>query len=128
MARIASVVIPSEKQVWIALTYIFGIGRTTSKAILAEAKIEPTTRVKDLTEAEEQKINDIISSKYQVEGDLRRLVTNNIKRIKDINSYKGVRHKAGLPVNGQRTRTNARTRKGKAIAVGGAQPKAASKT
>ena len=128
MARIASVVIPSEKQIETALTYVYGIGPTTSKAILAEAKIEPTTRVKDLTEAEEQKINDIISSKYQVEGDLRRLVTNNIKRIKDINSYKGVRHKAGLPVNGQRTRTNARTRKGKAIAVGGAQPKAASKT
>ena len=129
MARIASVVIPSEKQVWIALTYVFG-DRThkPTKAILAEAKIEPTTRVKDLTEAEEQKINDIISSKYQVEGDLRRLVTNNIKRIKDINSYKGIRHKAGLPVNGQRTRTNARTRKGKAIAVGGTQPKAASKT
>ena len=128
MARIAGVTIPADKQVWIALTSVYGIGRTTSKAILAEAKIEPTTRVKDLTEAEEQKINDIISSKYQVEGDLRRLVTNNIKRIKDINSYKGVRHKAGLPVNGQRTRTNARTRKGKAIAVGGAQPKAASKT
>ena len=84
--------------------------------------------VKDLTEADEQKLNDIISSKYSVEGDLKRLVTNNIKRIKDINSYKGLRHKAGLPVNGQRTRTNARTRKGKAIAVGGAQPKAASKT
>ena len=128
MARIASVVIPSEKQVWIALTYVYGLGRTTSKAILAEARIEPTTRVKDLTEAEEQKIKDIISSKYQVEGDLKRLVTNNVKRIKDINSYKGIRHKAGLPVNGQRTRTNARTRKGKAIAVGGAQPKAASKT
>jgi len=114
MARIASVVLPSDKEVWIGLTYIYGIGRTTAKAILAEAKIEPTTRVKDLTEADEQKINDIISSKYQVEGDLKRLVTNNIKRIKDINSYKGVRHKAGLPVNGQRTRTNARTRKGKA--------------
>ena len=128
MARIASVVIPSEKQVWVALTYVYGIGRTTSKAILAEAKIEPTTRVKDLTEAEEAKINEIIASKYRVEGDLRRLVTNNIKRIKDINSYKGVRHKLKLPVNGQRTRTNARTRKGKAIAVGGAQPKAASKT
>ncbi len=128
MARIASVVIPSEKQVETALTYIYGIGPTTSKAILAEAKIEPTTRVKDLTEAEEQKLNDIISSKYSVEGDLKRLVTNNIKRLKDINSYKGLRHKAGLPVNGQRTRTNARTRKGKAIAVGGAQPKAASKT
>ena len=128
MARIANVTIPSEKQVWIALTYVFGIGRTTSKAILAEAKIEPTTRVKDLTEAEVQKINDLISAKCTVEGDLKRLVTNNIKRLKDINSYKGVRHKAGLPVNGQRTRTNARTRKGKAIAVGGAQPKAASKT
>ena len=127
MARIAGVTIPSEKQVWIALTYVYGIGRTTSKAILAAAKIEPTTRVKDLTEADEQKLNDIIS-KYTVEGDLKRLVTNNIKRIKDINSYKGLRHKAGLPVNGQRTRTNARTRKGKAIAVGGAQPKAASKT
>jgi small subunit ribosomal protein S13 len=84
--------------------------------------------VKDLTEAEEQKINEIISKNYQVEGDLKRLVTNNIKRIKDINSYKGIRHKVGLPANGQRTRTNARTRKGKAIAVGGAQPKAASKT
>jgi len=127
MARIAGVTIPNEKQVWIALTSVYGIGRTTSKAILAEAKVEPTTRVKDLTEADEQKLNDIIS-KYTVEGDLKRLVTNNIKRIKDINSYKGLRHKAGLPVNGQRTRTNARTRKGKAIAVGGAQPKAASKT
>ncbi|MBQ3261321.1 30S ribosomal protein S13 [Candidatus Saccharibacteria bacterium] len=128
MARIASVVIPSEKQVEVALTYIYGIGLTTSKAILAEAKIEPTTRVKDLTEAEEQKLNDIIANRYSVEGDLKRLVTNNIKRLKDINSYKGLRHKAGLPVNGQRTRTNARTRKGKAIAVGGTQPKAASKT
>ena len=128
MARIASVVLPSEKQVETALTYIYGIGPTTSKAILAEAKIKPTTRVKDLTEADEQNLNDIISSKYSVEGDLKRLVTNNIKRLKDINSYKGLRHKAGLPVNGQRTRTNARTRKGKAIAVGGAQPKAASKT
>lgn len=128
MARIASVVLPSEKQVETALTYIYGIGPTTSKAILAEAKIKPTTRVKDLTEADEQKLNDIIANKYSVEGDLKRLVTNNIKRLKDINSYKGLRHKAGLPVNGQRTRTNARTRKGKAIAVGGAQPKAASKT
>ena len=128
MARIANVTIPSEKQVWIALTYVFGIGRTTSKAILAEAKIEPTTRVKDLTEAEVQKINDLVGKNATVEGDLKRLVTNNIKRLKDINSYKGVRHKAGLPVNGQRTRTNARTRKGTAIAVGGAQPKAASKT
>ena len=128
MARIAGVTIPADKEVWIALTSVYGVGRTTSKAILAAAKIKPTTRVKDLTEADEQKLNDIISSKYAVEGDLKRLVTNNIKRIKDINTYKGLRHKAGLPVNGQRTRTNARTRKGRAIAVGGAQPKAASKT
>ena len=92
------------------------------------ANIEPTTRVKDLTEAEEQKLREIIDNDYTVEGDLQRLVANNIKRLKDINNYKGMRHKTGLPVNGQRTRTNARTRKGRAIAVGGTQPKAASKT
>jgi len=89
MARIAGVTIPSEKQVWIALTYVYGIGETTSRAILAAAKIEPTTRVKDITEAEEQKINEIIKNGHLVEGDLKRLVTNNIKRIKEINSYKG---------------------------------------
>ena len=128
MARIAGVVIPSDKQVHIALTYIHGIGRTLARDILAAAKIEPTTRVKDLTEAEENKIREIIDSEYTVEGDLQRLVTNNIKRLKDINAYRGLRHKAGLPTRGQRTRTNARTRKGRAIAVGGTQPKAASKT
>ena len=128
MARIAGVVIPSEKQVQIALTYIYGIGPKHASSILAAAKIEPTTRVKDLTEAEEQKLREIIDSEYHVEGDLQRLVANNIKRLKDINSYKGMRHKTGLPVNGQRTRTNARTRKGRAIAVGGSQPKSASKT
>lgn len=128
MARIAGVTIPADKQVWIALTYVYGIGETTSRTILAAAKIEPTTRVKDLTEAEEQKLRDIIDSDYVTEGDLQRLVTNNIKRLKDVNAYRGLRHKAGLPTRGQRTRTNARTRKGKAIAVGGAQPKAASKT
>lgn len=128
MARIANVTIPSDKQIWIALTSVYGIGRTTSKAILAAAKIEPTTRVKDLSEADEQKLNKIISEQYMVEGDLKRLVNNNVKRIKDINSYRGLRHKAKLPVRGQRTRTNARTRKGKGVAVGGAQPKAASKT
>jgi len=128
MARIAGVVIPAEKQVQIALTYIYGIGRKHSRDILAAAKVEPTTRVKDLTEAEEQRIRDIIDRDYTVEGDLQRLVQNNIKRLKDINSYRGLRHKAGLPVHGQRTRTNARTRKGKAVPVGGAQPKAASKT
>ena len=128
MARISGVVIPSEKQVQIALTYIYGIGPKHSRDILAAAKIEPTTRVKDLTEAEEQKLRDIIDNDYVTEGDLGRLVANNIKRLKDINAYRGLRHKAGLPTRGQRTRTNARTRKGKAVAVGGAQPKAASKT
>lgn len=128
MARIAGVVIPSEKQVQIALTYVYGIGPKFASTILAAAKIEPTTRVKDLTEAEEQRLRDIIDTDYTVEGDLQRLVTNNIKRLKDVNAYRGLRHKSGLPVNGQRTRTNARTRKGKSVAVGGAQKKAASKT
>ncbi len=128
MARISGIVIPAEKQVQIALTYIYGIGPKHSRDILAAAKIEPTTRVKNLTEAEEQKLRDIIDNDYVTEGDLGRLVANNIKRLKDVNAYRGLRHKAGLPVRGQRTRTNARTRKGKSVAVGGAQPKAASKT
>ena len=128
MARISGIVIPAEKQVQIALTYIYGIGPKHSRDILAAAKIEPTTRVKDLTEAEEQKLRDIIDNDYVTEGDLGRLVANNIKRLKDVNAYRGLRHKAGLPVRGQRTRTNARTRNGKAVAVGGSQPKAASKT
>ena len=128
MARISGVVIPAEKQVQIALTYIYGIGPKHSSTILAAAKVEPTTRVKDLTEAEEQRIREIIDKDYTTEGDLQRLVQNNIKRLKDVNAYRGLRHKAGLPTRGQRTRTNARTRKGKAVAVGGAQPKAASKS
>ncbi|MEI6053824.1 MAG: 30S ribosomal protein S13 [Candidatus Saccharibacteria bacterium] len=128
MARISGVTIPSEKQVQIALTYIYGIGPKFAQSILAAAKVEPTTRVKDLTEAEEQRLREIIDSNYTVEGDLQRQVTNNIKRLKDVNSYRGLRHKAGLPVRGQRTRTNARTRKGKGVAVGGAQKKAVSKT
>lgn len=128
MARISGVTIPAEKQVHIALTYIYGIGPKHSRDILAAAKVEPTTRVKDLTEAEEQRIREIVDKDYMTEGDLQRLVTNNIKRLKDVGAYRGLRHKAGLPVNGQRTRTNARTRKGKSTAVGGTQPKAASKT
>lgn len=128
MARIAGVVIPAEKQVQIALTYVYGIGPKTAATILAAAKVEPTTRVKDLTEAEEQRIREVIERDHIVEGDLQRMVTNNIKRLKDINAYRGLRHKSGLPVHGQRTRTNARTRKGRAVAVGGAQPKAATKT
>jgi small subunit ribosomal protein S13 len=128
MARIAGIVIPAEKQVQIALTYIYGIGPHFASTILAAADVKPTTRVKDLTEAEEQRLRELIDRDYTVEGDLQRLVTNNIKRLKDINSYRGLRHKAGLPVHGQRTRTNARTRKGRAVAVGGAQPKSATKT
>ena len=128
MARISGVVIPAEKQVQIALTYIYGIGPKHASTILAAAKIEPTTRVKDLTEAEENKIREIIDRDFMVEGDLQRLVSNNVKRLKDVGAYRGLCHKSGLPTRGQRTRTNARTRKGKAVAVGGAQPKAATKT
>jgi small subunit ribosomal protein S13 len=128
MARIAGVVIPSDKQVQIGLTYIYGIGPKVAADILKAAKIEPTTRVKDLTEAEETRLRDVIGADYLVEGDLQRITANNVKRLKDINAYRGLRHKAGLPTRGQRTRTNARTRKGRAVAVGGAQPKAASKT
>jgi small subunit ribosomal protein S13 len=128
MSRIAGITIPSEKQVGTALTYIYGIGPKFAETILTEAKIDSTTRVKDLTEAQEQRIREVIDSNYTVEGDLQRQVTNNIKRLKDISSYRGLRHKNGLPVHGQRTRTNARTRKGKGVAVGGTQKKAASKT
>lgn len=128
MARIAGVTIPTEKQVQIALTYIYGIGPKHASSILAAAKIEPTTRVKNLTEAEERKLREIIDADYTVEGDLQRLVTNNIKRLKDVGSYRGLRHKNNLPTRGQRTRTNARTRKGRAVAVGRSQPKSASKT
>ena len=128
MTRIANVVIPSEKQVQIALRYIYGIGPKHAADILAAAKVEPTKRVKDLTEAEEKAIRDEVDANFTVEGDLQRIVANNIKRLKDIQSYRGERHKKNLPSRGQRTRTNGRTRRGKRIAVGGAQPKAASKT
>lgn len=128
MARIANVVIPSEKQVQIALRYIYGIGPKHAEQILAATKVEPTKRVKDLTEDELKKIRDEIDANFTVEGDLQRIVANNIKRLKDIQAYRGERHKKNLPSRGQRTRTNSRTRRGKRVAVGGAQPKAASKT
>lgn len=128
MARIANVTIPTEKQVQISLTYIYGIGPKFASDILAATKIEPTTRVKDLTDAELKKLRDEIDSNYHVEGDLQRVVSNNVKRLKDIQSYRGLRHKNNLPSRGQRTRTNGRTRRGKRIAVGGTQKKAASKT
>lgn len=128
MARISGITIPDAKQVHVALTYVYGIGPKTSADILAKAKVEPTVRVKNLTDAEVQRIQDAINENYTVEGELQRIVTGNIKRLKDINSYRGIRHKQNLPSRGQRTRTNGRTRRGKRVAVGGAQPKAASKT
>ena len=112
MARIAGVDLPRDKRVEIGLTYIYGIGLPTSKQILAKAEINPDTRVKDLSEDEVRKITNIINDEYLVEGDLRREVSLNIKRLMEIGSYRGIRHRRGLPVRGQKTKTNARTRKG----------------
>ncbi len=112
MARIAGVDLPRDKRVEIGLTYIFGIGLPVSKKILAATGVNPDTRVKDLTEEEEQKIRREIEERYKVEGDLRREISMNIKRLMDIGCYRGIRHRIGLPVRGQHTRTNARTRKG----------------
>lgn len=118
MARIAGVDLPREKRVEVALTYIFGIGLSRSQQILKEADVNPDTRVKDLAEREITRLRDIIEKSYKVEGDLRRDVAMNIKRLVEIGSYRGIRHRRGLPVRGQRTRTNARTRKGPAKTVG----------
>lgn len=118
MARIAGVDLPREKRVEIGLTYIFGIGRVSSNKILAEAGINPDTRVKDLTESEVGKIREIIDRNHKVEGDLKREVALNIKRLMEIGCYRGIRHRRGLPVRGQRTKTNARTRKGPKRTVG----------
>ncbi len=112
MARIAGIDLPRDKRIEIGLTYIFGIGRTSATKILAEAKIDPNTRVKDLTEADEAKLREIIGHSYTVEGDLRRDLAMDIKRLTEIGCYRGMRHRRGLPVRGQRTKTNARTRKG----------------
>ena len=118
MARIAGVDLPRDKRVEIGLTYIYGIGLPTSKQILAKAEINPDTRVKDLSEDEVRKITNIINDEYLVEGDLRREVSLNIKRLMEIGSYRGIRHRRGLPVRGQKTKTNARTRKGPKKTVG----------
>lgn len=128
MARISGVTLISEKQIQIALTYIYGIGLKTSNVVLTKAKIDPTVRVKNLTDAEISRIQDVINDDHVVEGDLQRIVTTNIKRLKDINAYRGIRHKANLPVRGQRTRTNARTKRGKKVTVGGTARKVAAKT
>ena len=117
MARISGVDLPNAKRVEIGLTYIYGIGINQSKVILAETGINPDTRAKDLTEAEIAKLREEIESNYHVEGDLRREVAMNIKNMVEINCYRGIRHRKGLPVRGQRTKTNARTRKGPAKTI-----------
>lgn len=119
MARIAGVDLPREKRIEIGLTYIFGIGRPTANAILARTGVNPDTRVRDLTDDEVQRLRDDIEKSLKVEGDLRREVALNIKRLIEIGSYRGIRHRRGLPVRGQRTKTNARTRKGPRRTVAG---------
>ncbi|MBR3839404.1 MAG: 30S ribosomal protein S13 [Clostridia bacterium] len=119
MARIAGVDLPREKRVEIGLTYIYGIGRSTSNEILKKTGINPDTRVRDLTDDEVNSLRDIIDKEYKVEGDVRREISLNIKRLMEIGCYRGRRHKMGLPVRGQRTKTNARTRKGPCKTVAG---------
>tara|TARA_B100000686_G_scaffold139595_1_gene146955 strand:+ start:70 stop:495 length:426 start_codon:yes stop_codon:yes gene_type:complete len=118
VARIAGVDIPKDKQAWIALTYIYGIGQTNSREILQKAQVGAEVRMKDLTDEEVTRIRNVIDKEYEVEGDLRRNVSLNIKRLMDISSYRGLRHRRGLPVHGQRTHTNSRTRKGPKKTVG----------
>ena len=112
MARIAGIDLPREKRIEIGLTYIYGIGATRAKEILAKTGIDPDVRVKDLTDDQEAQLRDVIEHEYLIEGDLRRSVAMNIKRLSEIGCYRGLRHRRGLPVHGQRTKTNARTRKG----------------
>ena len=125
MPRIVGIDLPKEKRIEIALTYIFGIGRTLSNKILVEANIDPNVRAKNLTEEDAAKINSILQKGYKVEGDLRREITQNIKRLIGVAAYRGLRHKRSLPVRGQRTHTNARTRKGPRKTVGIRRVKAA---
>lgn len=121
MARIAGVDLPKNKRTEVALTYIFGIGISSSKKILQIANVNPDTRVKDLTEAEVKRLRQVIEKDYKVEGSLRQEVAFNIKRLMDLGSYRGLRHRRGLPVRGQRTHTNARTRKGRRTRIGAAK-------
>ena len=127
MARIAGVDIPRDKHIVVALTYIYGIGDTRSKQIVARANVDPTRRVKDLTEEETNRVRELIDREYTVEGDLRREVNLNIKRLMEIGCYRGLRHRRGLPVRGQRTRTNARTRRGPRRTVAGRKKASAKK-
>ncbi|MEI7792108.1 MAG: 30S ribosomal protein S13 [Candidatus Berkelbacteria bacterium] len=118
MARIAGINLPNEKRLEIALTYLYGIGPSISKKMLSELKINPDTRMKDVPDEDLEKIRQLIIKKYKIEGDLRTEVSQNIKRLREINSYRGVRHTSGLPVRGQRTKTNARTKRGRKVTVG----------
>ena len=118
MARIAGVDIPREKRIEIALTYIFGVGKSVTREVLQRTEIDPSTRVKDLTEKEIAKLREVLEADYRIEGDLRKDVSYNIKRLMDIGSYRGLRHKRSLPVRGQRSKTNARTRKGPKKTIG----------
>jgi len=119
MARIAGVDIPNEKQVWVSLQYIYGIGRTTSFKILEQTSIKPDTKVSKLTEEEVNRLREVIDKGYRIEGELRKEIDLNIKRLMDTGSYRGLRHRRGLPVRGQRTRTNARTKRGTRKTVAG---------
>lgn len=128
MARIAGVNIPNEKKLSIALTYVLGIGNSVSSKILKQAQVDGDLRVKDVPESDLEKIRRVIAANYKVEGDLRVVVSQNIKRLKEVNSYRGLRHTKGLPVRGQRTKTNARTKRGKKVTVGSGRKAANQKT
>jgi small subunit ribosomal protein S13 len=119
MARVAGIEIPADKQAWVSLTYIYGIGATLARRILKDANVPETTRIRDLTEDQLSRINAIVDKSYVVEGQLHRQQQQNVERLKAINSYRGLRHRRGLPVRGQRTRSNARTRKGPRKTVAG---------
>lgn len=128
MARIIGVNLPNEKRVEYGLTYIYGIGLTTARKLLSDTGVNPDTRVKDLTEGEIARLRDAIEGKVKVEGDLRREVTSDIRRLKEIGSYRGARHSANLPVRGQRTKTNGRTKRGRKVTMGSGKKKSSDKT
>jgi small subunit ribosomal protein S13 len=128
MARIAGVTLPNNKRIEVGLTYVYGVGPTMSRKILAATKIDPNTRVKDLTDAQESLLREHIDRNLTVEGDLQRLVSLSITRLREINAYRGLRHKNNLPAHGQRTRTNARTKRGKKVTMGSGRKKATAKT
>jgi small subunit ribosomal protein S13 len=128
MVRIVGIDIPNNKRIVVALTYIFGIGKTSAEKILTEANVDFNSRSDKLSTEELERVRQIINRMYRIEGDLKSEVSQNVKRLKDINSYRGIRHSRGLPVRGQRTKTNARTKRGKKVTVGSGRKKAAEKT